>query len=637
MTTEGESTLKFHKEHLLDELCTQGKSINFQKIRMLCRSNPQIISSTSLRLNIWSILLLGVPYDTISEDSIVNPFDGSKKEPCQEQHVLEADVSRTRADLEDFRSTLVRQMITSVLQDFCNKYSIEYKQGMNEILAPFIYLNPLEQSSTKRAFCMFEAFLFRYLERFFCVDDSSYLYKAFRLFHLLLIYHDPQLALHLEDLEWSPELYAPSWFLTLYSRQLPLDLVLRLWDMIITVDDPAFTFFIGLCLIRRTKSSLLLCEQDTIPEILNNMTFSSDTDIYEVLQEALSLYRITPRSFCRNLRLCCVGNAELAPQPVGLITSRHIRSSNDYLDKQMSLQTVRKCVMLTAQDLISSLLPLAPGDNIEGKDDFTDIRFQQSLQFVLIDVRGSEDSLRSGGGIIPKAITMEPEFLDHPDALDAWIQHFDGTKGCNICIIDLPPGQASSISLWRRLLLGEGDGFASSSGNLIQYGKKINANPSKLTVNYDIESKFYTEEKLAAEDDAARPASKLARALQRANFPNVSVLEGGFPSLVQQLLFLRGSVEPLVINHNHETWETFLKNSGRDAYSTQSANKPRGKVSTAEYSDNKEKQSLRSVQDCSDMEITEIAYLTAVRLGHHHMASVLEKKMKDLREIMNQS
>lgn len=162
-------------------------------------------------------------------------------------------------------------------------------------------------------------------ERLYCVDDSAYLFKGFRLFHVLMTYHDPELALYLQvcmsssmsssmssrmsnrvvcrvvvlndplslwlslylalnhppslapchhfnascfpkDSSFPPELYAPQWFLTSYSRALPLPLVMRLWDMLIAVDDPAFGFFVGLCLVLRHRCdrvyishSLLFC------------------------------------------------------------------------------------------------------------------------------------------------------------------------------------------------------------------------------------------------------------------------------------------------------------------------------------------------------------------------------------------
>ena len=187
-----------------------------------------------------------------------------------------------RADLEEFKSTLWRKTITDILQTFCVTHDVQYKQGalyafyntfiviiitiiiiiiiigMNEIIAPFIFINP-PPNDTLVTYNLFEAFLFRYVERYFCVDSSHFLYKAFRLFHLLLLYHDPQLALHLQAQEFPPELYAPPWFLTVYARALPLPLVLRIWDMLISVDDPAFMFFLGLLqlILTLTKTNIV--------------------------------------------------------------------------------------------------------------------------------------------------------------------------------------------------------------------------------------------------------------------------------------------------------------------------------------------------------------------------------------------
>ena len=135
-------------------------------------------------------------------------------------------------------------------------------------------------------YSLFEAFLFRYLERFICLDDSAHLFKGFRLFHLLLLYFDPQLAQHLNEQDFPPELYSPQWFLTLYSRSMPLPHVLRLWDMMIAVDDPSFTFFIGMCLVRRRRTELLLSDRDRIPEIIVKMQFHGEEEIDAIVKEA---------------------------------------------------------------------------------------------------------------------------------------------------------------------------------------------------------------------------------------------------------------------------------------------------------------------------------------------------------------
>jgi hypothetical protein len=77
---------------------------------------------------------------------------------------------------------------------------------MNEILAPFLWLCLSDKMAQQHDFQqmlnlpyrLFEAFLFRYLERHLCVDESTHTHTAFRLFHTLLLYHDPQLALTLQ-------------------------------------------------------------------------------------------------------------------------------------------------------------------------------------------------------------------------------------------------------------------------------------------------------------------------------------------------------------------------------------------------------------------------------------------------------
>jgi hypothetical protein len=53
--------------------------------------------------------------------------------PCEEQNVLEADVSRTRGDVDEFRSSEWRCVIRDLLQNFCLSHDVQYKQGLNEV------------------------------------------------------------------------------------------------------------------------------------------------------------------------------------------------------------------------------------------------------------------------------------------------------------------------------------------------------------------------------------------------------------------------------------------------------------------------------------------------------------------------
>lgn len=389
--------------------------------------------------------------------------------------------------------------VHTLLQHFCVSHSIPYKQGMNEVLAPFIYLQPPPKGSAL-PFALYDAFLFRYLERFLCLEDSSFLYKAFRLFHVLLLYHDPQLALHLKDQDFPPELYSPQWFVTLFSRSLPLPHTLRLWDMLIAVDDPAFTFFIGLLLLRTKRDELLRSDCDTIPEIIQNLGFGGEESIDEVVTGAVELYKATPRSMCRLLRLCCVSTTQLAVTPshrssaqlqsatgTAADSTKSSGTSNmtsistgtrlsvpSSLEKAMAVQAARSSVMLNAKELVESLqnarseksvlesVKTADGTKDENKCNNSsavnevqedDEGGKESTgiwggisgggagsgllreQFVIIDVRSSALVSKSGAGRIACAMNIDEEFLDQPDAFHAWLQHFDAARGCSICVI----------------------------------------------------------------------------------------------------------------------------------------------------------------------------------------------------------
>lgn len=606
--------------------------VNVLKVRELCRENPGLVDQVEKRAQIWGLLLLGEV--NVNEDFFINP----PGKACSEQHVLEADVKRTRSEMDVFRSDEWRVSVMNILQSFCINHEVQYKQGMNEILAPFLFVHQPPKGSLL-PYRLFEAFLYRYLERYFCQDDSAFLFKAFRLFHILLMYHDPQLAWHLKEQEFPPELYAPQWFMTLYSRGLPMPLVLRLWDMLISVDDPAFTFFIGLCLLRRRREAFLLTGVDGIPEVIAKMhQLQDETEIDGLGTEALELYQATPRCFIRSLRLCCVSTPELAPLPWGVLPtavksqdkSRQPQMGTDKVwavrEQAMAEQAARSCVMLSAQELVGLLSPRAV-DVTAAVHSPGGLMARDRTQIVLIDVRSREELNNSGGGMLPKAVQLDPEFLCDSQALDSWVQHFDGTRGCSICIIDMPPAQLSGFALWRRILLGEGDGLPHTisygKGQPVGKGDKASGGSQRR----DTDSEYSVAESAAEQDDAVRHAVQLAIALQVNGFPKVSVLEGGFPALVTQLSSSRGGVEPVIINHDSIKWTEYLRVTGRQQSASAEPSKSSDKLPK---SDGKGGDDPDVEDSMVQVEQLSIAFRVAQRSGHRHMADVIRGKLSKL-------
>ena len=311
------------------------------------------------------------------------------------------------------------------------------------------------------------------------------------------------------------------------------------------------------------------------------------------------------------------------------------------------------------------------------------------------------------------------------------MQHFDGTRGCNICIVDMPPARWTGFALWRRLLLGEGDGQSSNSGSgndggsssnmyAPEYldnaddmemdvsgssagstgsqrstksgkgkaaegrrdgsspdrgttasgrggrggggggggsrGMQRNAQAAKQQIR-DAQSRHARAEEEAVEADADRPAILLAQALQANSFPNVSVLDGGFPALVEQLVAVKGTVEPVVINHDRAKWTEFLRNTGRDTRSSTGQGEggaggsggrsrvSKGECATAGGTGNSAggdaggatvpAREPQCVEDLTQLQVYEYAMKMAARLEHPYMLSVLKARVLELRAPMD--
>ena len=166
------------------------------------------------------------------------------------QRVVKMDAQRTRADLPMFECEETRERIQRILTYYCKNREVEYKQGMNEVLAPIVMAALLERKcmedgvdevfdrtvdsklrtigsneaktlmtsvSNAIVYQLFErmlskvshmsllkdcklhrqigVFLFQFLTRIFGTDDEFIsLQCSLRLFRLLLQYHAPDLC-----------------------------------------------------------------------------------------------------------------------------------------------------------------------------------------------------------------------------------------------------------------------------------------------------------------------------------------------------------------------------------------------------------------------------------------------------------
>ena len=601
--------------------------VNVLRLRRLIARDPGLVSQSGRRQQIWALLLGAEEMPSEEEEEDVSV----PETPCEEQHVLEADCRRTRTEEESFRTLDYRKALQAIIQTLCLFHNAAYRQGINEIAAPFIALCPPPR--TKRAYVLLEAAIARYSERLVLSEDSQYLFRAFRMLELLFLYHDPLLARHLAVNDFPPELFCPQWFLTLFSRGVPLKQVLRIWDHLFSIDDPAFQFFIAHRLISSPdhRSALLGATSDRLPDIISHVTaFGSDEEVDRVMSDAFALMQRTPRSFIRNLRLTLVSTADLNPSA----SAQRVRMSNNNKNlrgyaasrlqsENLAMQAARSCVLLSPREVQLRLSTIDSGDKPEGGD---------GLPVIVIDTRSvAERKLTGCGGSIVGSIEIDyGDCSSDESGMKAWLaEHLENFKGVSeIIILDQPVVKVTNLALVKRLLFGEGDGVSSAN---VFYTSASGSNQQQQQQWSQRDrgggsSQFSKSEAEAADDDASRPGVSLARLLQQHGYKYVSLGDGGVPGLVDQLLAAHGSVNGYLTEFNETKWHKWRSSAAGQIIKAKKVGEDadeNGGEEAATTQDQSVRQQLAAMTDASK---EELAIAVASRLGHNSMLFELQAR-----------
>lgn len=113
--------------------------------------------------------------------------------------------------------------------------------------------------------------------------------------------------------------------------------------------------------------------------------------------------------------------------------------------------------------------------------------------------------------------------------------------------------------------------------------------------------------------------------MQKSNFNLVSVLDGGYPALVDQLLLSRGSVEPVVVDFDLQLWKEFMQSTGR-AEAMESQKKAR-QSAAATFPEKNRSSSIGKV--LTEEQRLLVALKVALRLEHKHTENILRKMLQD--------
>lgn len=168
------------------------------------------------------------------------------------------------------RTSFSKYAQSAGLQDglfgLCKSYAlfdeaVGYAQGINFVAMPLLF-----NMSEEEAFTLLVRLMHKYDLRSLFEPEMPGLHLHLYKFERLLEDLEPALYCHLKRRHVTPQLYATQWFLTLFAYRFPLQLVLRVYDLLFSEGLTAILKF-GIVLMQRNKTALL--EMKDMSQITN--------------------------------------------------------------------------------------------------------------------------------------------------------------------------------------------------------------------------------------------------------------------------------------------------------------------------------------------------------------------------------
>lgn len=179
------------------------------------------------------------------------------KEDAAALQKLEKMIKRDMGARTSYAKYAVAAGYQDGLFNVCKAYAlfderVGYPQGMNFIIMPLLFTMPEEE-----AFCLLVRLMNKYGVRELFIQDMPGLHLHLYQFERLLEDLEPALYCHLNRRGVTPKLYATQWFLTLFAYRFPLQLVMRVFDLVLSEGLEGAILKFGMAVVQRNVSTLL--------------------------------------------------------------------------------------------------------------------------------------------------------------------------------------------------------------------------------------------------------------------------------------------------------------------------------------------------------------------------------------------
>ena len=327
------------------------------------------------------------------------------------------DSKRTRVK-ERFNFTDFETVLQKMLVYFCKLNNIEYKQGLNEVLGPFLLLKvKIPKLKLSKIYNLFTLFIDYFFSNYYYEIELFSFRCSISLVNLLLKYHEPSLYSLFKENNISPEMYAINWLLTTYANKNSLEITYTLWDTMLEENDQLFMHFMVIAFLLHHKKKFIETDGSSIPVFFSKNQIGTKELLTEIVKSAREIRKNTPVS----LRLL-VKNLEIFKSR----TTRVKDMYEKYCPEQILAMPVLAEELLSNVNLKKRNIPCLNEkcDNFFMKDEIKYINdedkeknlstyceicrnynLKNNLKYIIIDLRNKNDSQ------IKDSITNEGTFI----------------------------------------------------------------------------------------------------------------------------------------------------------------------------------------------------------------------------------
>ena len=555
--------LNSEKSNLINKEISYKEKADIEYENLLKNNPDELFKAINEKtIENWKNVLYKKIKIIITEDCNILNSENSK----ENYKVVSNDIPRTR-----FREKHLVNSFSSLLDYFISYYCVEnnmvYKQGLNEIIAPFLLLKyKLPNIPFHVIYNLFSGYINTFATNYFYEKTFYSLKNSLCLLTLLLKYHAPILQNLFEKILISPEMYGTNLLLTTFCGKLKLHLLYHLMNKIIIEDDPLIIHYLIIAFLIYKKNIFFESDLTMVPVALTTIFIDSIEEIDKIFNEAIKLRENTPYSFrifanmLEIFKFHCEEPKELYEKykPDKLLTLPIFPCEIFYI----CFNGITKCPDSNCKNNSKNKNKIENEDEnflnstkIFKNCEFCDMEIKRDLNCILLDLRIFENEEQDEKeGFLPKIIRIEQKILKNKYFTDTLIQRFNDDKAKSHLIF-----MTSKTDFFNEF---EDNFYIESSQENNFFNLQFKTDKE---INKDLLNKMSLKERIKLKE--YDNMKKLLLTLLENDFPYISFIYGGFEAIHEQISQYNEDI--YLLNHNKNCEICKLKNQNTSWLSTQ--------------------------------------------------------------------